>query len=78
MNITITQEAAFLLKVARQQIVNGVTACPVEAIDMAGQVWNCSAAAEILALNTIAAHTNTEACTADVLRQAAIMIEAVA
>ncbi len=75
---TTTPEAAFLLRVARQHMVNGVTTCPAEAVDLAGQVWGASAAAEILALNTIAAHAAPGICTADVLRHAAIMVEAVA
>ncbi len=67
-------EAAFLLRVARAHLANGVTTCPAEAVDLAGQVWGASAAAEVMALNAIADQEPLGHSAADTVRHAAIVM----
>jgi len=68
------REAAFLLRVARAHLANGVTTCPAEAIDLAGRVWGACAAAEILALNAIADEEPLGHAAVDTVRHAAIVL----
>jgi Lon protease-like protein len=68
------REAAFLLRVARAHLANGVTTCPAEAVDLAGQTWGASAAAEILALNAIATEEPLGAAAVDTVHHAVMVL----
>ncbi len=66
-------EAAFLLRVVRAYLAHGVTTCPAEAVDFAGQIWGASGAAEILVLNAIADEEPLGHAAVDTVRHAAIV-----